>query len=349
MRCSKCDTEFPSGISPIDLRKNPFVTMIGNKSGCPNCGTVNDLPSTERDSDFKFDELETSLLSTQYWQISPSSPGLNDIADAFVHNMHPVVGLGLLPRLLAITFVEAEERIPNPFSLIADVINQDKAAGAYQRTITISTPVNRLLERLPNEGTHIALERILSSVILGTWTAFEALTGDLWEAALNVRPDLFADLGGAPDRIQDEAQRRGCQVVSRRNKLGAAVDFAKKNSKTHVGPQGTHHRDNFVSFDSLMKMRAAYSCAFKVPSASIDDALCDQSTEALALVRNLLLHKAGIADDRYIKAAQSIPGCPQIGLRKHIPLRGDLVANLINPVIGVSMRLISAVDAEVLR
>jgi hypothetical protein len=186
-------------------------------------------------------------------------------------------------------------------------------------------------------------------MLTSTWTAFEALAGDLWEAAVNVRSDRFADLGGIGDRIQKEAEMRGSRVVSNKDPLANYINNAKKKGKKYRKRRGTRYRDNgTVSFDTLPKIRAAYSWAFKAPSAGIDDALCDPSLEVLVVVRNLLAHKAGTCDRRYVNDARAVPGCPRVGRGKQFPLRGDVVANLIKPVVGAAMRLIAAVDAEVL-
>jgi hypothetical protein len=37
------------------------------------------------------------------------------------------------------------------------------------------------------------VESLLSSLLLGTWTAFETMAGDLWEASLNFTPTLSRD------------------------------------------------------------------------------------------------------------------------------------------------------------
>ena len=188
-------------------------------------------------------------------------------------------------------------------------------------------------------------------MLTSTWTAFETLAGDLWEAALNVRPDRFADFGGDHDRIRQKAQGRQRRALKNGPKFGPSKEFARSAAGKACprGEHGTYHRENHASFDALHKTRSAYSCAFKSRYAKIDNALCEPCLDALSHVRNLIVHRSGIADARYVKEASAIRGCPRIGLNKSLPLRGDLVARLIKPVVGVSMRLISAVDAEVIR
>ena len=50
---------------------------------------------------------------------------------------------------------------------------------------------------VPMAGTPaLAFEGVLSGSIIGTWTAIEALAGDLWEAAINAEPEILSKLNG---------------------------------------------------------------------------------------------------------------------------------------------------------
>jgi hypothetical protein len=348
--CVKCGEEMPYFLGAHSMQ-DPFSVNVGLKYPCDNCGTVNFVAGTAMPTAFKFGKLKT-LKPDDYMNHITHHAELYLVHKAFQDNMNTVLAFGKLPTYMKFHF-EVFRKNYKTISRKAGITVRAGRSTKTRKPVPLSyAQTDSAFRFVPSEGMFIGLQGLLSVMLTSTWTAFEMLAGDLWEAALNTRQDRFAGLDGTPDRIQDEAERRGCQAVGQRTKLGKARDFANKNRKTRVGTlgtEGTHQRDNFVFFDSLMKMRAAYSCAFSVPSASIDDALCDQSLEALALVRNLLLHKAGIADDRYVKSALAIPGCPQIKIGDPIPLQGDLVAGLIKPVVGASMKLISAIDAEVLR
>jgi hypothetical protein len=56
--------------------------------------------------------------------------------------------------------------------------------------------------------TRKGFEAILSSVIVQTWTAFETLAGDLWEAAINGHPSGLAELRGSAGRIWNAISAR---------------------------------------------------------------------------------------------------------------------------------------------
>jgi hypothetical protein len=47
----------------------------------------------------------------------------------------------------------------------------------------------------------LGLEAMLSLYLTCTWTGFETMCGDLWEAALNAHPERLAHLNGNPKRL----------------------------------------------------------------------------------------------------------------------------------------------------
>jgi len=109
-------------------------------------------------------------------------------------------------------------------------------------------------------------------------------------------------------------------------------------------------RENF-SFQRLSGIRAAYSRAFSKDYDEIDEILADHAFDKLNLVRNLLLHKAGIVDDTFIKSVESISRviggekAVQPETEKPIVLTGQIVKELINPAFQCAERLIRTVDS----
>jgi hypothetical protein len=97
------------------------------------------------------------------------------------------------------------------------------------------------------------------------------------------------------------------------------------------------------NFSVLGKAREAYSAAFFDHSTPIDESLSDPAIDALNLVRNLLVHNVGIADDLYVDRTPGTPA-PVLGRGEELKLDGALVAELISPVIKRSTSLIAAVD-----
>jgi hypothetical protein len=345
IKCGKCGREFPAkaDFEPGD----PFSLQMIMGHWCPHCYTTNWLTGAEVDSDFRLGAVQG--LPREYASVAVTNKELATTWKAFVKNMDRVLALGKTPAILVLhlEFYGGMRRDQKTISMVfADGTAYPLNA---QQDLTIDdNEVDEWFAKLPNQGTYLALENLLSSMILGTWTAFETLAGDLWETALNVHPKDLADLGGFAGRIQAKAEKRRGKAL-RSAKMSTKALRLAKSAGSVTKNLGTLHREQDVGFDSLAKIRVAYSCAFKKRCSRIDDALCHYSLDALSLVRNLLVHRAGVVDRRYVDSIKKIRGCPRTGLRKPINLRGDIVAKLINPVVSTSMKLLSAVEAEVAR
>ncbi len=173
-------------------------------------------------------------------------------------------------------------------------------------------------------------EAILSAMVIGAWTAFETLAGDLWVAALNTSPRRLARLSGDKKRIirlaktgTEKAERLQGMLESRRTQDGEGkivhlsdVQELSKGTYDLSGKMGNLLRNSF-KFTTLTGIREAYAVAFDEHSQAIDDALKDGSLDVLCLVRNLIVHRAGRADSTYCKEASSVPGArvlPKVSL-----------------------------------
>ena len=65
----------------------------------------------------------------------------------------------------------------------------------------------------------IQIESLCGSLIIESWTLFESLCEDLWEAAVNVRPSRLGVLSGGKTSVSfDDLQRNGFDV---RGKMGS--------------------------------------------------------------------------------------------------------------------------------
>jgi hypothetical protein len=109
---------------------------------------------------------------------------------------------------------------------------------------------------------------------------------------------------------------------------------------------GTILKENFA-FHKLSGIRQGYSAAFSKKTDAIDSALSNVAIDKLNLVRNLLLHKSGIVDQKFLTGARELAWKVQAENGKPIPLDGDLVSQLFRPVFECGMDLILAVDGWV--
>jgi hypothetical protein len=150
-----------------------------------------------------------------------------------------------------------------------------------------------------------------ASLVTTTWTTFEILAGDLWEATLNGHPKILAELRGSRKRLfrsgsdeepawedQDDPLSKDIRTVPLQEILRHEFRIEDKMGSV----LRTRRR-----FDHLAGIKEAYALAFSRKSENIDAILRQNAFEALNAVRNLIVHRAGIVDDTYDKKSKYLP------------------------------------------
>jgi hypothetical protein len=206
--------------------------------------------------------------------------------------------------------------------------------------------VNEILNTESNTEFREAVDGLLPSVILSAWTAFEVLAGDLWEAAVNEHPAKLSQLRGnklndwgvGREAVRGEEQSRNGIDEGKSISLQrlASVEF-KINDK-----MGTLLRDK-VSFTKLWEIRRSYCSAFSKDYKEISTALSDKAFDHLAAVRNALVHKGGKADGEFRKNVTRSARLSSVSLGEIIPIDGELVSELVSPVVLRCIDLVEAV------
>lgn len=98
------------------------------------------------------------------------------------------------------------------------------------------------------------------------------------------------------------------------------------------------------SFDRLDDIRANYAEAFFEDAKEIMDVLNSPAIDALSAVRNLIVHRSSIVDQRYLNRTKSLTEAPKAPIGAPLLLDGQIVLNLVNPVTSLGCDLILAVD-----
>jgi hypothetical protein len=180
------------------------------------------------------------------------------------------------------------------------------------------------------------VESILTSMLVGTWTAFETLAGDLWEAVVNAHPHGLAQLAGKSKRDGQDKRDQGKMVQFALLEL---YNFDLRNV------MGTMQRNmEKVGFTTLDKIRGAYADAFGIESPGICKVLDDPALDNLSIVRNVIVHKAGVCDKEYKDKSDGKTLIPQLGVGDPLPLDGQLVADLLSPTVACCVRLVQSAD-----
>lgn len=121
-----------------------------------------------------------------------------------------------------------------------------------------------------------------------------------------------------------------------------SLDLIHRNQFDLRQKMGTVLRDRF-EFSRLEGIREAYAAAFHKNSDHIDAALSDDALDALSAVRNVIVHRAGIADTEYLRRSKHLK-LPPANAGAPIHLDGQIVVNLVRPAFACGSKLIGAVD-----
>jgi hypothetical protein len=205
-----------------------------------------------------------------------------------------------------------------------------------------SVPVN-MLSRAP-DGT-LGFDVMLASFLIGAWTAFETMAGDLWEAAVNSHPECLAHLDGVSKRIgtKEKSSFGPAKTQSQTDPKAVDLDLIQFHKFDIKEKMGTILRAARFELSRLSTIREAYSRAFSKNYTKIDSLLSSGKLDALSVMRNIIVHKASFADQTYLRNAQRL-NLPIVEVGKPIVLDGEIVVKLIDPVFDISKKLIEAVD-----
>jgi hypothetical protein len=176
---------------------------------------------------------------------------------------------------------------------------------------------------------HESIEAILGGYIVQAWTTFEVLAADLWEVALNEHPETLANIDSTKETGQDGKQIRLWKL--------------REHGYDLRGKMGTLLREKF-NFDSLQGIREAYAASFSIDNKKIEDALADKSADALNIMRQIIVHRAGVADQEYVNKASTVPLAPPTPVGSKIPLDGSTLMKIFSVAGPQATALITAVD-----
>ena len=216
---------------------------------------------------------------------------------------------------------------------------------------------------LYEEETKTMFRTVFAAQVVATWTAFEQLAGSLWERALNVHPHGLAKLSGLNEAGEVERARQEEQRIKRAEKEakeGKAVQpemakaekgkmiplsFLEQHDYNVSTMMGTiWQREREFNFQILSQIREAYVRAFYEDHAKVRAAIRDDSLTALAAARNVIVHKAGIIDPKFLEDAGDLAIFNGVELERPLMIDGPMLKDLVVPAIETSYKLIRAVS-----
>ena len=320
-------------------------------------------------AELKYQEL--TAWGDGYTLRTPGHPTfLGNVVAAFQKNVFRTVGLTALPAyLVAQTGVLQSAHDAAQFKVLGTL--EAKPNDAQRREIqsevdkVIGEDRLRSISDLPflqaaarnielwreDDGDTLGeqMDAVFASAIIGMWTAFEVLTGDMWEQVINERPDPLArsaiNYQPKADGDSSEAASAGKSPkvkfiesligsdLEAANEVGSLLRFARR-----------------FDFASLHGIQEAYRSAF---GTGIDTVFAGQHGDGLEVlhgVRNALVHAGGRADRAFRRRVKGKPTCysvfslDQLGLGSTLPLHGGLVVSLSVAAVEASQALVTYVD-----
>jgi hypothetical protein len=183
---------------------------------------------------------------------------------------------------------------------------------------------------LVSDKTIETYDTLMNSQLVLSWTAFETLAGDLWEGAINTHCPSLVSRAWKGKSVLFELLRDN--DFNLRNKMGTVL---------------RKHLEN--PFQSLKDIRKAYQDAFPEGWISEDDFWKNKNVSSTFHIRNLIVHRASIVDDKFREECKSDPriDCPPV--RDRFYLDGSLLTELLTGLFSVAKRVIQSVDGYISR
>jgi hypothetical protein len=296
--------------------------------------------------------MSVDIAPMNFIRSAPSSSPLYKAAQGFWANVYRAMTAIALPSSLAnwVSLQRYAELVGN-FTVLGNPVQPDQLDAEKElECVSESLRIyHELLPRQPTvtterEGLEVAgnmlgafmgsglhagdgLLSILSSSMIGLWTAFEIFSGDLWEDAINYHPAKLSQLKGRKEGKDD---------------MKLDLNYVHKHNYDLSKTMGTLLKHRY-KFTNLQGIKSAYQHAFHCDFKDIDD-LIDPEMESLECARNLLVHSGGIVDQQFLDRTKNLPTFSGIGLGIAIPVNGHIVATFLGATTHSAAALLLEVD-----
>jgi hypothetical protein len=172
---------------------------------------------------------------------------------------------------------------------------------------------------------------VLSTIVLESWTAFESLASDLWVTAVDQGPkDIRNRLMLSKNWLTPDDQITPEKIHE--------IEYDARQLGSFLREVGK------VSFQKLDYIRRFYSAALRKETDQLFEKTGGGYIFALSGFRNALVHNAGKADKRFVKAVARFVEFRSIKPKDVLVLDGEVVRKLHNSAIVLGLKLIQFVD-----
>jgi hypothetical protein len=307
--------------------------------------------------DYKYRAIAWTPLRDRRWDLKAfRSECLRPIALAFLTNLTRTSRFALMPALLALQarrsqlwtdYIDQKLGRPiNPeskeYSGSLSKEEAELASPLIERCMSLSdSEVRELIEDIGIKYIEHSLQvdkdmqqsmmAVLSTIVLESWTAFESLASDLWVTAVDQGPkDVRNRLMLSKNWLTPDDQITPEKIHE--------IEYDARQLGSFLREVGK------VSFQKLDYIRRFYSAALGKETEQLFEKTGEGYIFALSGFRNALVHNAGRADKRFVKAVARFEEFRSIKPKDILVLDGEVVRKLHNSAILLGLKLIQFVD-----
>lgn len=213
------------------------------------------------------------------------------------------------------------------------VVELRKKENAEERVDAMVKEGQRVLRELlsNHENVRSSMRSLLGLSLSAFWTAFECLAKDAWIFVVNSRPnDVVSRVLHA---VASEGESDGLSEKQISIRLLARYGFDLRGALGYVLVEK-------FDFTSVTGIRKAYAALFgKLPE--LEEIFTDESINHLEAIRHVIVHRAGIVDDEYIKRVRS-----PLSKGEMVPINAETTERFGNVVVDSGCALLRFVDGR---
>jgi len=215
---------------------------------------------------------------------------------------------------------------------------RDEIDTPHRNYVQSSGVVTADVIEVMNESARKMLTSLMNSQVILMWSAFEALAGDLWNAAVNHHPETLAELTGV--NAQDLLDENGNATAKT-----VPLSFIIKHKFKIHDKMGTVHTENRIKFDKLREIILAYRAAFpELCKLNSVDFWKDRHLKAICAIRNNLVHKAGKVDKQFTKQRGDEISIAHYQVDDDIVLEGTMMQSILGGFVKFCVLMVQEVD-----
>lgn len=287
----------------------------------------------------------------------PKTKGLDLVHSALKSNAHKIMNVAFFPMemfLVAQQYRDAQHIAAKTYPMTASAVEGLTATSEHWEDFSALAmslaKSNSLFAELPtpspsfnpevffelaDQTTRDKFHHVFESMIFFGWTMFETLAGDLWEAAVNLRPQPLAQL-----RSKNGVQKS--KPDSKQIEL-SAIEAFRFDIQHRMGT--LLRNTDKVIFTKLPLIHDAYLRSFPENSPPLSPDIWEsRNLKTAVALRNVFAHRAGRVDKDFIDAVQEDKRFSTFSVGSQIGLSGQYTADIVRSLIEISMQLFSSVD-----